>query len=114
MIYDWFNTVNSDPRMIFYQIEKNNSKRSLFPLLGWPHIHQAFYRICTNLYEIAVFKFKIRDILLQDRPNDSYKTVNIISQEKFKIMAPPRPHKQNPEVPPPPPPVVNILLLNAL
>jgi la-related protein 1 len=38
----------------------------------------------------------------------SYKTVNVISQEAFKKMAPPAPKKQNPEVPPPPPPVVDV------
>ncbi|XP_044256944.1 la-related protein 1-like isoform X1 [Tribolium madens] len=38
----------------------------------------------------------------------SYKTVNVISQEDFKKMAPPAPKKQNPEVPPPPPPVVDV------
>ncbi|RZC34939.1 la-related protein 1 [Asbolus verrucosus] len=37
----------------------------------------------------------------------SYKTVNVISQEAFKKMAPPAPKKQNPEVPPPPPPVLS-------
>ena len=33
----------------------------------------------------------------------SYKTVNIISQEDFKKIAPKIPRKTNPEVPPPPP-----------
>ncbi|XP_065166457.1 la-related protein 1B isoform X3 [Atheta coriaria] len=36
----------------------------------------------------------------------SYRTVNVISQEDFKKIAPQAPKKQNPQVPPPPPPVV--------
>ncbi|XP_025831974.1 la-related protein 1 isoform X2 [Agrilus planipennis] len=40
--------------------------------------------------------------------SNSYRTVNIISQETFKKFAPPAPHKPNPEVPPPPPPVTII------
>lgn len=38
--------------------------------------------------------------------SDSYKTVNVVSQEVFEKLAPPAPKKQNPEVPPPPPPIV--------
>lgn len=38
---------------------------------------------------------------------ESYKTVNIISQEDFKKMAPPAPKKQNQQVPPPPPPIID-------
>ncbi|XP_063929139.1 la-related protein 1-like isoform X2 [Zophobas morio] len=49
------------------------------------------------------------DLWHSDRSSvGSYKTVNVITQEAFKKMAPPAPKKQNPEVPPPPPPVVEV------
>ncbi|KAJ8986228.1 hypothetical protein NQ317_009934 [Molorchus minor] len=47
------------------------------------------------------------DLDFERSSSGSYKTVNVISQEDFKKIAPPAPKVQNPEVPPPPPPVLD-------
>lgn len=43
-------------------------------------------------------------LLVNDRPQSNYKSVNLITQEEFEKMVPKIPKVVNPEVPPPPPP----------
>lgn len=63
-------------------------------------------KITQDLFEVindGLYNYE-EDLLNERPPSNSYRSVNLISQEQFEKMKNKTPKKVNPEVPPPPPP----------